>query len=75
MSNNIQYEPLNVHMNDDYFPSNMNGDGVTDLLYARRNPFASGYHDYFHGQSNQAVFVNLPQTSSVEVSLTVMEIR
>ena len=66
VSNNIQYEPLNVHMNDDYFPSNMNGDGVTDLLYARRNPFASGYHDYFHGQSNQAVFVNLPQTSSVE---------
>ncbi len=63
--NKMQYNVQPINTNDATFPSNLNADGVSDLLFARRNNSAAEYHDYFHGVSDQPFTVNLPAASTV----------
>ena len=43
--------PRIIGTNDAVFPSNLNNDGITDLMIAHQT--AMGYHDNFHGVSMQ----------------------
>jgi RHS repeat-associated protein len=54
-----------INDDDDYFPCNLNGDGITDMLYARRSSSNPGEHLYFHGTSNTSININLLTTGRV----------
>ncbi|MEZ4909938.1 MAG: FG-GAP-like repeat-containing protein [Saprospiraceae bacterium] len=59
----VQPTPMALAVTEDVFPSNLNNDGVTDMLLAHK---ASGsYHQYFHGTSDAAFSVTLPTNSRV----------
>ncbi|MCB9309910.1 MAG: VCBS repeat-containing protein [Lewinellaceae bacterium] len=55
--------PRIIGTNDAVFPSNLNNDGITDLMIAHQT--AMGYHDNFHGVSDAAFSVTLPTQSKV----------
>ncbi len=61
----MQHTVNPIHTMDSYFPSNLNADGITDILRARRNSSSPMYHDYFNGTSDQLFTRNLPTTSTV----------
>ena len=49
----------------DYFPCNLDGDGITNLLYAPRTGGGAVYHSQFNGTSDQPFYQSLPETSTV----------
>ncbi|MFZ1748680.1 MAG: VCBS repeat-containing protein, partial [Saprospiraceae bacterium] len=63
--NNTLLYNQSMSMDDDYFPCNLNGDGNTDLLFARRSSTHPGEHLYFAGTSNVNFSVNLTTSGRV----------
>lgn len=63
--NKIHHNVQPINANDNFFPSNLNGDGTTDLLLARQNSAAPMFHTYFHGVSDQSFTTTLTANSTV----------
>ncbi|HQV67023.1 MAG: VCBS repeat-containing protein [Saprospiraceae bacterium] len=65
MGNAVTTAFRDIDINDDYFTGNLNGDGITDFLFARRSSTNPENHTYFHGTSNTSVNVSLHSTSKI----------
>lgn len=65
VGNSVTTAFRSIDSNDDYFASNLNGDGNTDFLFARRSSSNPENHTYFHGMSNIPFNVTLHTTSKI----------
>ena len=63
--NNVQVSTIPFTTTTDYFPCNLEGDGITDILLASRVSMTNAYHTQFGGHSNQPFTVSLPSASNV----------
>ncbi len=54
-----------IHTNDNFFTCNLNGDGLTDFLFATKSMLFPEYDSLVHGESNTAINIPLNTTSKI----------